>query len=117
MRRGAARRRRWKSKINGSIEMIKHIVMWKLKGFADGAGKAENARKMKSRLEELKNKIKQIKRIEVGINVIDSKDSYDVVLYSEFESIEDLQSYQKHPEHLKVGDFVGKIRLERRVVD
>ncbi|OGO30053.1 MAG: stress responsive protein [Chloroflexi bacterium RBG_16_56_11] len=97
--------------------MIKHVVMWKLKDFAEGASKAENARKMKSQLEGLKKKISQVRLIEVGINTNEVADAYDVVLYSEFENVDDLHLYQKHPEHLKVGDFVGKVRLERRVVD
>jgi len=97
--------------------MIKHIVMWKLKDFAEGANKKENARKIKSQLEGLKHKIKEIRSIEVGINTSDSADSYDIILYSEFNGSEDLKIYQNHPEHLKVGDFVSKVRLERKVVD
>ena len=97
--------------------MLKHIVMWKLKDSAEGADKKENARKMKSKLEGLKRKIKEIRSIEVGININDSSDAYDVVLYSEFNSTEDLDAYQNHPEHLRVGDFIGKVRLERKVVD
>jgi hypothetical protein len=97
--------------------MLKHIVMWKLKDFAQGATKKENAQKIKSQLEELRNKIKEIKFLEVGININDSADSYDIVLYSEFDSLEDLKTYQNHPEHIRVGDFVGEVRLERKVAD
>jgi len=49
--------------------MIKHIVMWKLKDFAEEANKAVNAQK-----------IKEIKHIEVGINIINSDASADVAL-------------------------------------
>ncbi|KRT65968.1 MAG: stress responsive alpha-beta barrel domain-containing protein [Candidatus Dadabacteria bacterium CSP1-2] len=97
--------------------MIKHIVMWRLKEFANGVNKEENARKLKSHLESLKSKIKEIKRIEVGINIKSSDAASDVVLYSEFDSMDDLEAYQRHPEHMKVVDFVNEIRLERRVVD
>ncbi|MBF8302929.1 MAG: stress responsive barrel protein [Candidatus Dadabacteria bacterium] len=97
--------------------MIKHIVMWRLKEFANGVNKEENARKLKSHLESLKSKIKEIKRIEVGINIKSSDTASDVVLYSEFDSMDDLEAYQRHPEHMKVVDFVNEIRLERRVVD
>ncbi|OGO38097.1 MAG: stress responsive protein [Chloroflexi bacterium RBG_16_57_8] len=97
--------------------MIKHIVMWKLKDAAEGAGKQENARMMRSRLEGLKSKINDIKSIEVGINTSESADSYDVMLYSEFENAAALQRYQSHPEHLKVADFIAKVRAERKVVD
>lgn len=99
--------------------MIKHIVMWKLKGFAEGGTKAENVRKMKLLLEGLKNNIKEIHNIEVGINKssINAIDPYDIVLYAEFNNMEDLKVYQNHPEHLKIGDFIGRVRLERKVVD
>ena len=97
--------------------MLKHIVMWKLKDFVEGTGKKENARRMKSELEGLRNKIKEIKSIEVGLNINDSADSYDAVLYSEFASQEDLNAYQNHPAHVKAAEFIGKVRLDRKVVD
>jgi hypothetical protein len=97
--------------------MIKHIVMWRLKDFANGAGKEENAKKLKSYLETLKGKINEIKHIEAGININRSDAAFDVVLYSEFDTLSDLEVYQKHPEHLKIVSFVNEVRLERRVVD
>ena len=97
--------------------MIKHIVMWKLKDFAEGANKKDNALKIKSSLEGLKSKIKEIRFIEVGISISDAADFYDVVLITEFKDLRDLENYQKHPEHIKVGEFIGKVRLERKVVD
>jgi hypothetical protein len=93
--------------------------MWKLKDFAEGGTKTQNARKMKSTFEGLKNTIKEIRHIEVGINILTSYaiDPYDVVLFAEFDSIEDLKVYQNHPDHIKVGEFVGKVRLERKDID
>jgi len=40
-----------------------------------------------------------------------------VVLYSEFRSQKDLEAYQRHPEHIRVAEFIEKVREERRVVD
>ncbi len=40
-----------------------------------------------------------------------------VVLCSEFENLEDLNLYQNHPDHLKVGEFINKIKEERIVTD
>lgn len=97
--------------------MIKHLVMWKLKVFAEGATKEQNARKMIKDLEALKHKIHQIRHIEVGANFLPSDFSYDVALYSEFETEEDLALYQKHPEHRSVGAFVQKVSESRIVVD
>lgn len=97
--------------------MIKHLVMWKLKDVAEGATKEQNARKMKTDLEALKQTIPQIRHLEVGRNFLPSDFSYDVALYSEFETEEDLALYQKHPEHRRIGAFVEKIRESRVVVD
>lgn len=97
--------------------MIKHIVMWRLKDSAAGASREENAKKLKQSLEDLKDKIVDIKALEVGINFNASPAAFDVVLYSEFADMEGLDSYQNHPEHLKIVDFVGEIRTDRAVVD
>ncbi|MEQ9618125.1 MAG: Dabb family protein [Deltaproteobacteria bacterium] len=97
--------------------MIKHIVMWKLKDFARGADREENTKKLKESLEALEGVIEEVKAIEVGLNLNPSPAAFDVVLYSEFESREGLEAYQKHPEHMKIVDFVGEIRSERAVVD
>ena len=97
--------------------MIKHIVMWKLKNYAEGAGKKENALLVKSKLEGLKKKIKRINMLEVGFNLATSPSTYDIVLYTEFETVEDLNHFKTHPEQKKVGDFVSKVRLERKAID
>ena len=96
--------------------MIKHIVMWKLKEFAEGNDKLENANIIKRRLEDLESEISQIKSIEVGIN-INKAESYDVVLCSEFENMEDLDIYQNHPKHIKIVEFVKKTVDKRAAVD
>ena len=85
--------------------------------FAEGASKKGNALILKSSLEGLKSMIKEIKFLEVGISISDAPDFYDIVLISEFKDPRDLENYQKHPEHVKVGEFIGKVRLERKVVD
>ena len=97
--------------------MLKHVVMWKLKDNAAGNSKAENAREMKRRLETLAQAIPEIRRLEVGLNIKDSDRAMDVVLYSEFESLETLAAYSGHPAHQEVVTFVREIAAETRVVD
>lgn len=97
--------------------MIRHIVMWKLKDFAEGCSREENAWKIKAGLEALRDKIEQIGYLEVGINSIASDMSYDAVLITEFEDVQALNAYKKHPEHVKVSEFVTKVREGRAVVD
>jgi hypothetical protein len=97
--------------------MIKHIVMFKLKESADGNDKAGNIEALKAKLEALPAQIAEIKFFEVGINFLEANVAYNLALVSEFESKEALYSYQKHPEHIKVAEFVGKTCESRIVVD
>lgn len=98
-------------------DMIRHIVMWKLKDFAEGCSREENARKIKEMLEGLIGEVDQIGSLEVGINFNTSDMAYDAVLISEFENAQKLEEYKKHPEHVKVSEFVAKVRVGRAVVD
>ncbi|MDD3803920.1 MAG: Dabb family protein [bacterium] len=97
--------------------MVKHIVMWTVKDGALGKSKKENAKKLKSMLEALKEKIPFIKKLEVGINYAADEAAFDVVLYSEFESRADLEMYVAHPDHQALKDFIIDIREKRCFVD
>ncbi len=97
--------------------MIKHIVMWKLKDSHNGETKSEITENVKNMLHGLTSKISEIKELEVGINFNSSEAAFDVVLYSVFDSKEDLDVYQKHPEHLNVAGYISEVRTERAVVD
>lgn len=98
--------------------MIKHLVFFKLAENAEGNTKAENILVAKERLEALKEVIPVIRKIEVFSNYVGaSAENYDIVLESEFDSLEDLKIYASHPAHLKVGEFIAKVRIERAAID
>jgi len=46
----------------------------------------------------------------------DSK-SFDLALISHFESLEDLDAYRVHPEHLKVVERIKETTVDRAAVD
>lgn len=96
--------------------MINHVVLFKLKGYPE-AEKVAVLRKIKEALESLKDKIEQIKYLEVGLNYELNAKSYDVCLISHFESLADLDVYRVHPEHLKVVELVQETTVERAAVD
>lgn len=93
--------------------MIKHIVMWKFKDDTKDADKLE----MKQRLEALKGVVPTLIDIEIGMDVARKDASMDMVLYSEFASMDDLEAYAVHPAHLKVVEFVKPLVCARAVVD
>ena len=98
--------------------MIRHLVFFKLAEEAEGNAKAENILIVKEKLEALKAVIPVIRKIEVFSNhPLASSENYDIVLDSEFDSLEDLKTYAEHPEHLKVGEFIGKVRIGRAAID
>lgn len=97
--------------------MIVHIVTWTFKDHAEGRSKEENMIFVKKSLESLKAEIPEIVSIEVGLDFSRTGASHDLALYSEFQSIEDLETYQKHPSHMAVADYIGKVRDGRVVVD
>ena len=97
--------------------MIKHIVMFKFKDFSCGRNKQENILLVKESLQSLPPMIKERKYLELGVNIIPASNAYDLVLLSEFMSPEELVSYQKHPEHVRVAEVAGQVCESRIVVD
>lgn len=95
--------------------MIRHIVLWKLAEEADGRSKADNLKIMKEQLEDLVDLIPELISAEVGFNV--NGEEYDAALTCTFASMEDLKTYDSHPEHMKVREFISKVRLSRVAVD
>jgi hypothetical protein len=97
--------------------MIKHIVMWKLKDFAEGADKAANMAKMKQKLESCAQLVPGTLKFEVALAQPGLEATYDVVLYSEFDSKASLDAYADHPVHVAVKPFIGAVRSERQCMD
>ncbi|HEX8612811.1 MAG TPA: Dabb family protein [Telluria sp.] len=97
--------------------MIKHIVMWKLKDFAEGADRAANARKMKEQLDACKGIVPGMFAFEVALAQPGLEATYDVVLYSEFADKEALKAYGEHPAHHALKPFFGAIREARQCMD
>lgn len=97
--------------------MIKHIVMWKLKESAQGAGRAANAAEMKRRLDACANIVPGMLKFEVALAQPPLEATYDVVLYSEFESPAALAAYAAHPTHQALVPFIGAVREARQCMD
>ncbi|MGQ7869382.1 Dabb family protein [Sunxiuqinia sp. sy24] len=96
--------------------MINHVVLFKLKGYPK-AEKEAVLLKIKAALEALKDKIEQVRHLEVGLNYELEAKSYDMCLISHFDSVADLDIYRVHPEHLKVVELITEATVERSAVD
>ena len=96
--------------------MIKHIVMWNIRGDTPVA-KAAAIDKLKRSFDELRSLIPGIVHMEVGVDSSRIDDACDVVLYSEFENQAALDAYALHPEHLRVKKDLTDLRIARHQVD
>jgi hypothetical protein len=96
--------------------MIRHIVMWNVRG-AMPDERRNAIRFLKSRFEGLRGRIPGLLHLEVGVDTSRVDYACDVVLYSEFDSQQALDAYANHPEHLRVRDELGDLRIARHQVD
>ena len=93
--------------------MIKHIILW---NFQEGKGSEEDKLKIKNGLEALKDKISGIIDIEVITKPVAGSNA-EIMLNSTFESVEALNNYQVHEEHVKVATFVRSVTCNRMCMD
>ncbi len=96
--------------------MVKHIVMWNVKGDTPGQ-KDAGIKRLKSAFESIRGKIPGLVHLEIGVDKSGVDYACDVVLYSEFESQRALENYATHPEHLRVRDELEGLRIARHQVD
>ena len=96
--------------------MIKHIVMWDLRGDT-AAEKARGISLLKKSFESLRGRIPGLLHLEIGVDSSGIDYACDVVLYSEFDSQAALDAYATHPEHLRVKHELSDLRVARHQVD
>ena len=75
--------------------MIKHVVMYKLKD-----GSPEACFEAKKMLTSMSGRVEQLRSLEVGIDVVRSERSFDLILECVFDSREALDAYRRHPYHV-----------------
>jgi hypothetical protein len=96
--------------------MVKHIVLFKFKEFSSKEDKELKIKEIKQRLEALKNLIQVLKFIKVGINQ-NPKEDFDLCLDTEFDNMQDLETYAVHPDHVAVVKIIKEVIEKRACVD
>ena len=96
--------------------MIKHIVFIRIIDSSEDC-KISNTNKLATMLSQLPASITEISQLEVGRNFSPRPTAFDLCLSVEFENKENLNTYQTHPNHVKVLDFMKTLDLETAVVD
>ena len=97
--------------------MIRHIVMFKLKEFATPADKQAKMQEIKTGLEALIDKIDVLRMIRVDFNV-NPAETWDIILTTELDTLEDVGTYANRPEHVAVSKgIIGPVKADRACVD
>ena len=98
--------------------MIRHVCMFNFLDEACGRTRAENIEITRSMLEALPEKIDLIRASTVAVNSPDAPEgNWDLILISDFDSFDDLETYRVHPDHVAVGEFMKPVRSARSCVD
>jgi len=97
--------------------MVRHIVMFNIEGFDNQHDKLKACVQIKDALDSLPDKISEIKFYQVGVNISTADNAFDVVLVSDFETVETLNIYKKHPAHIEVVNFINTFNKKSQVVD
>ena len=96
--------------------MVKHVVMWKLRGPSEEE-RREQARRVQAALFALRGNIPGMSSLEVGVGASAGEQHADVVLLTVHDDWASLSAYQSHPAHLVAAQIIGEVRVERRVLD
>lgn len=96
--------------------MVKHIVLFQLDPQMDSSLKQQVMHDFKSAIEALPAEIPFLRSVQVGINVNPSE-SFDLALYSEFDSLDDVRAYAVHPAHVAAASLIGPYKVARSCVD
>lgn len=91
--------------------------MFKFTDVLNDSDSLSKAEKMKSSFGQMKSLISVVKSYDVKINMKKTDFSYDVVIISEYDSWEDLDTYLNHTEHKKAIAMCKDIKKEKAVID
>lgn len=91
--------------------MIKHISMARFKDSAEGCSKEENIEKVKAKLLALKEKVPNIHSVEFGIDILHRENDFDVISYSDYESMDDVKATVTHPAHDEFVALLSKVTI------
>ncbi len=96
--------------------MVKHIILWKLKESLSEEEKAAARAEAKRRLENLNGKIDGMISLKVVTDRLPSSNA-DMMLDSEFETVEALAGYQVNPLHVEAATYVRSVVESRLCLD
>lgn len=84
--------------------MIVNNLLLKLKD-----GSSDNVSKTRDVLLSMKGKIEVLIDIQAEVNIRPGQSAYDLILFTSFASLEDMETYLSHPVHFEVAKYIGSV--------
>jgi hypothetical protein len=84
--------------------MISHVVLLKFV-----TPDSPDINKVCNKLSNLSGKIPQLKKLNVGVNLVKSSRAYDLALVAKFDSLSDLEEYEINPIHVEAAKYARSL--------
>lgn len=95
---------------------IVHVVAWRLNGKTPLA-RHQQAEAVVAAVEATRGQVPGMVALDVGHNVIEASDAWDVGAVMVFQNRAALDAYQTHPQHLALKGIVAPLRSARSQLD
>lgn len=93
--------------------MIRHVAVFR---FAPEFTAAQREHWM-SLLRALPSKIPSLRSMSVGVDVLGGPSSHELAIVADFDDIEGLEAYNRHPAHAEVLRISAPVKLSLATVD
>lgn len=80
--------------------MIRHIVLFKIKDFSSDSERTDALDNILVTFRSLVGQIPEIRQYRVEPDCVRGPASFDVIIDSAFDTLDDLKAYQAHPAHV-----------------
>lgn len=96
--------------------MIRHIITWKLVA-QDPEERDDAFDRLAGEFGALPGLIPEIAALQITRDLEETEGNWDVVLIVDYASREDLETYQTHPEHVRVKAIAATLVNSRAAID
>ena len=97
--------------------MIRHTIMWKFKEQVGNEDRDAIMSHVEKILSALKPIIPEIRSMRIEKDILRSQRSSDMIYITEFDSLDTLEVYRVHPEHMKVAAYIAEVQEAQAVTD
>lgn len=93
--------------------MIRHVAVFRFRPSFTAAEREE----WMSLLRALPDRIPELKRLSVGLDVVGGPSSHELAIVADFDDLSGLEAYNRHPAHAEVLRISAPVKTSLATVD